>query len=136
MAELTTPSLIQSATLDETLPEATNAKPLYETLPGPEKSWLSLRRAGHFTYSDLCVLDVDAISTAIDLDISNVLNDGCGPDALPTSVAFPVINTTAIGFFNQQLRGSGGSARYLDQATVDALAPGEATYVSMAVGAP
>ena len=136
MAELTTPSLIQSATLDETLPEATNAKPLYETLPGPEKSWLSLRRAGHFTYSDLCVLDVDAISTAIDLDISNVLNDGCGPDALPTSVAFPVINTTAIGFFNQQLRGSGGSARYLDQATVDALAPGEATYVSTAVGAP
>lgn len=128
VAELTTPSLIQSATLDDTLPEETNALPLYETLPG-QKAWLSLARAGHFTYSDLCVLDVEAISAAVDLDVSNVLDDGCGPEALGTDVAFPVINATAIGFFNHQLRASAGSAGFLSQATVDALAPGEGTFL-------
>ena len=128
VAELTTPSLIQSATLDETLPENTNALPLFETLPG-QKGWLSLARAGHFTYSDLCVLDVEAISAAVNLDVSNVLDDGCGEEALGTDVAFPVINATAIGFFNQQLRDSAGSAAFLSQATVDGLAPGEGTFL-------
>jgi len=128
MAQLQTPSLIQSATLDDTLPEETNALPLYNTLTGP-KGWLSLHRAGHFTYSDLCILDVEAISVAVDLDVSNVLDDGCGPDALPTSVAFPVINATAIGFFNAQLRGSAGSAAFMSQGTVDDLASGEGTFL-------
>lgn len=128
MAQLRTPSLIQSATLDDTLPEDTNALPLYETLTG-DKGWLSLTRAGHFTYSDLCVLDVEAISAAVDLDVSNVLDDGCGEEALGTDVAFPVINATAIGFFNAQLRGSPGSAAFLSQATVEALAPGEGTFI-------
>jgi len=126
MRELTKPSLLQSATLDETLPEATNAAPLYETLPG-QKAWLSLARAGHFTYSDLCILDVEAISAAVDLDVSNVLDDGCGENALSTAVAFPVINATAIGFFNAQLRKSPGSAVFVAQSTVDALSPGEGT---------
>ncbi len=129
MSALATPNLIQSATLDGTLPEATNAKALYETLPGP-KSWLSLARAGHFTYSDLCVLDVDAISEAVGLDISNVLDDGCGPEAVPTSIAFPLINSTAIGFFNLQLKGSSGSAAFLSQTSVDGLAAGEGTFTS------
>jgi predicted dienelactone hydrolase len=126
-AQLTTPSLIQSATLDDTLPEETNAIPLYNTLPG-HKGLLSLSRAGHFTYSDLCILDVEAISDAVDLDVSNVLDDGCGQDALPTELAFPVINATAIGFFNAQLRGSVPSTTYLKQGTVDKLAPGEGTF--------
>ncbi len=124
MRELTKPSLLQSATLDDTLPEATNAAPLFRTLPGP-RAWLSLSRAGHFTYSDLCVLDSAAISVAVNLDVSNVLDDGCGEEALPTNIAFPVINATAIGFFNVHLRGSPGSATFVSQATVDALAAGE-----------
>ena len=129
MREVDTPNLIQSATLDATLPEETNARALYETLPGPN-AWLSLARAGHFTYSDLCVLDVDAISEAVDLDISNVLDDGCGEDALPTAVAFPIINSTAIGFFNFQLKGSTGSAAFLRQSSIDGLAAGEGTFSS------
>lgn len=132
MRDLRTPALIQSATLDGTLPEETNALPLYETLQD-NKAWLSLARAGHFTYSDLCILDVEAISAAVDLDVSNVLDDGCGPDALPGDVAFPVINATAIGFFNAELRGSKASTEFLNQATVDRLAPGEGTFVQQGI---
>jgi predicted dienelactone hydrolase len=128
MEELLIPSLVQSATLDNTLPEA-GAQHLYEALAGP-KAWLSLARGGHFTYSDLCVLDAQAVGSAIGLDVSNVLDDGCGPDALPAEEAFPLINTTAVGFFNQQLRKSPGSAEFVTQAAVDALSPGEANVVS------
>lgn len=127
--EVKIPMIVQSATLDGTLPEDTNARPLYETLTS-KKAWLSLARAGHFTYSDLCVLDVPAISAAIDLDVSNVLDDGCGPDSLPPVLAEPAIRSSAIGAFNLFLRDSGGSARFLTQAALDAIAPGEGTVVS------
>lgn len=128
LAEMQIPMLIQSSTLDGTLPEETNAKPLYENMPSP-KGWLSLHRGGHFTYSDLCVLDVEAINAALGLDVSNVLEDGCGPEAITTDLAFPVIRASAIGFFNEHLRGSPGSAAFQTQATVDGLAPGEGTLV-------
>ena len=129
LQEVSIPMIIQSATLDETLPEDTNARPLYETLTST-KAWLSLTRAGHFTYSDLCVLDVEAISVAVNLDVSNVLEDGCGPDALPANLAQPAIRASAVGTFNLHLRGSTGSARFLTQASLDEIAPGEGVLVS------
>lgn len=131
MEQLQTPSLVQSSTLDNTLPES-GAQHLYEALAGP-KAWLSLARGGHFTYSDLCVLDAAAVGAAVGLDVSGVLDDGCGPDALPVAQAFPLINTTAVGFFNLQLRKSPGSAAFVTQAAVDALSPGEARVVSEGV---
>ena len=123
------PMYVQSAHLDGTLPEETNAKPLYETLTS-QKAWLSLNRAGHFTYSDLCVLDVAAISVAVGLDVSNVLDDGCGADAIPPALSEPAIRSSAIGAFNLHLRGSTDSARFLTQQALDAIAPGEGTLVS------
>ncbi|MDP2343230.1 MAG: dienelactone hydrolase family protein [Deltaproteobacteria bacterium] len=129
LEEVSIPMVIQSATLDETLPEDTNARPLYETLTS-SKAWLSLTRGGHFTYSDLCVLDVEAISVAVDLDVSNVLEDGCGPDALPAALAQPAIRSSAIGTFNVHLRGSDGSKSFLTQAALDVIAPGEGVFVS------
>ncbi len=124
LQEVSIPMVIQSAHLDQTLPEDTNARPLYDTLTS-SKAWLSLSRAGHFTYSDLCVLDVDAISAAVDLDVSNVLDDGCGPDAIPAPLAQPAIRSSAIGAFNLHLRGSEGSGLFLTQAALDKIAPGE-----------
>jgi predicted dienelactone hydrolase len=127
LSEMQVPMLIQSASQDGTLPEQTNALPLYENMPSP-KAWLSLTRAGHFTYSDLCVLDVEAINAVLGLDVSNVLDDGCGPEALSTDVAFPAIRSSAIGFFNRHLRGSLGSEQFLRQEDLDRLAPGEGTF--------
>jgi predicted dienelactone hydrolase len=129
LTDVRIPMVVQSATLDNTLPEATNAAPLYRTLQ-TEKAWLSLARAGHFTYSDLCVLDVDAINAAIELDVSNVLDDGCGSDAIPPALAEPVIRRSAIGAFNLYLRGSTDSRTFLTQAALDEVAPGEGTLES------
>jgi dienelactone hydrolase len=118
MAELKEPALVQSAGLDRTLPEDTNAQPLYENV-GSEKAWLTLFKGGHFTYSDLCVLDVEAIDAALEIDASNVLTDGCGVENVPTDEAFPAIRASAIGWFNRFLRGSLGSKQYLSQETLD-----------------
>jgi predicted dienelactone hydrolase len=128
LEDVSIPMVVQSAHLDDTLPEETNAKPLYETLTS-EKTWLSLARAGHFTYSDLCVHDVEAISVAVDLDVSNVLDDGCGPEAIPSSLSDPAIRSSAVGAFNLYLRGSPGSEKFLTQEELEKVAPGEGTLV-------
>jgi hypothetical protein len=89
------------------------------------RAWLQLDRAGHFTYSDLCIFDVEAIDAAIELDASNVLEDGCGPQNIQPDVAFPLINNAAIGFFNRHLRDSPGSDDYLTDERMEQLGPGE-----------
>lgn len=127
MSQLPIPILVQSAGLDRTLPEDTNAESLFENLPAGAQ-WMSLRDAGHFTYSDLCVLDVEAIDAALEIDASNVLTDGCGPENTPPEVAFPAIRTSAIGFFNLHLRGSSASAAYLSQDALDGVARDAGTF--------
>lgn len=130
MEEMPRPVLVQSAGLDRTLPEDTNAAALVSHLPAGQTWWLSLHAAGHFTYSDLCVLDVQAIDAALEIDASNTLTDGCGPENIATDVAFPAIRTSSIGFLNAQLRGSAQSMRFASQEALDAVAPGAGTFVA------
>ena len=128
MSEMSKPVLVQSAGLDRTLPEDTNAESLVEQLPSGRTWWLSLNDAGHFTYSDLCVLDVEAIDAALEIDASNTLTDGCGVENIATELAFPAIRTSAIGFLNAQLRDSTGSMEFLSQSALDEVAPGTGTF--------
>ena len=80
---------------------------------------------GHFTYSVLCQFDLGPVSNDLGfVNVSNVINDGCGPSAPSADVAEPIINNYAIAFFNWQLRGSTGSLKYLTQAAGEALTPG------------
>ena len=125
------PYMIQAAGLDDTLPAETHSDPLFDAMV-PPRFYLTLETAGHFTYSDLCVLDIVAIDEALgdDVNISNVLGDGCGTQNIPTADAFPVINHYSIGFFNTYLRGSEGSLKYLTQEDGRAIVPGnEITFV-------
>jgi predicted dienelactone hydrolase len=109
------PIMMMSGGKDETLPSDMHADSLWEHMKKP-RFHLHLKSAGHFTYSDLCVLDVEAINAAIeDIDVSNVLNDGCADFNVDTKLAFPIIRNYGIGFFNRFLRGSEGSAVYLEE---------------------
>lgn len=118
------PVMIQSAGEDQILPPDLNAQSLWDHMVSP-RAWLQLDRAGHFTYSDLCIFDVAAIDAAIDIDASNVLEDGCGPENVPPSIAFPLINNAAIGFFNRHLRDSPGTDAFLADSRMEELGPGE-----------
>lgn len=118
------PVMIQSAGEDQILPPDLNAQSLWDHMVTP-RAWLQLDRGGHFTYSDLCIFDVGAIDAAIDLDASNVLEDGCGPQNIQPDIAFPLINNAAIGFFNRHLRDSVGSDAFLTDARMEELGPNE-----------
>lgn len=123
------PLMIQSAGLDRTLPEDPHATSLWEHFHTP-RYWLRMPTAGHFTFSDLCVLDVEAIDAAIDLDVSNVLTDGCGMENISTVQAFPIINNYGVGLFNRYLRDSAGTDRWLQAGRADELTAGAAIVLS------
>ncbi|MFH1811742.1 MAG: dienelactone hydrolase family protein [Pseudomonadota bacterium] len=123
------PIMLQAADLDHTLPADDHATSVWEHLVAP-RYFLRLATAGHFTYSDLCILDVEAIDAAIEMDVSNTLNDGCGPENLSPEVAFPVIRHYSIGFFNRYLRGSGESGALLTEAEGRSLAGAEVRFVA------
>jgi dienelactone hydrolase len=112
LEEFGIPIMIQSSGEDRILPAEQHAQSLWDHMVSP-RAWMNLVRGGHFTYSDLCVFDVEAIDAALDIDASNVLDDGCGPENISPPVAFKLINNSAIGFFNIHLRGSSGSSKYL-----------------------
>jgi predicted dienelactone hydrolase len=109
------PILLQSGGLDRTLPPDEHAATLWKEMGAPSW-WLTLKTAGHFTFSDLCTLDLGAIQRASDIGIGEVLEDGCGPMNLAPPVAFPLIRNFAVAMFNASLRGSKASERFLDPA--------------------
>jgi predicted dienelactone hydrolase len=123
------PILLQAADLDRTLPVEEHTMTTWPHLVAP-RYLLRLRTAGHFTYSDLCVLDVETIDAAIEMDVSNTLTDGCGDENLSVDIAFPVIRHYAIGFFNRYLRGSIETQALLVESAGKTLAGDEVRFVA------
>ena len=100
------PVMIQAGGMDRTLPADMHAVSVWEDMQAPAY-YLMLNQAGHFTFSDLCILDVETIDAALEeIDASNVLTDGCGEDNISPARAFPAIRHYSIAFFNRWLRGS------------------------------
>lgn len=123
MAELGVPIMIQDGVKDETTPPETNARTFVPYM-GPPGYYLSLLRAGHFTYSDLCTFELDVVLAAEDIGIGDALSDGCDDDDVPPEVAQPLIRNFSVGLFNRYLRDSPGTQAYLlDEAEL----AGEAT---------
>jgi predicted dienelactone hydrolase len=123
------PYMIQAGGKDRTLPKEDHADTLWDDMVAP-RYYLNLRSAGHFTYSDLCILDVEAIDEALDVDASNVLTDGCGEENLSSERAFPVINHYSVGFFNAYLRGSTDSLELLTEARGKAHAGDDVEFIA------
>jgi predicted dienelactone hydrolase len=124
------PVLMQAAHNDQTLEWNENIEPTWARLSRP-RALLDVPLGGHFTFSDICSLDLASLAERIGfVDLGGVLDDGCSAPAPTTAEAHPVLNHFAIGFLNGHLRASPGSLALLDQAHADALAPGVATYLS------
>lgn len=125
------PVMIQAAHDDRTLRWDDHVAPTWPLLQRPR--WLvDVTHGGHFTFSDLCALDLQRLAEQIHLeipgaDVSNVLDDGCGPQATPAAQAWPVIDGTAIAFFNAFLRGDAKTGAALTQALADRASPGVST---------
>jgi predicted dienelactone hydrolase len=122
------PYMIMSGGKDRTLPKADHADTLWDDMVPPRYN-LNLRSAGHFTFSDLCVLAVEAIDAALEVDAANVLTDGCGDENISPDRAFPVINHYAVGFFNGYLRDSPASLDLLVESVGEDIAGDEVEFI-------
>ena len=85
---------------------------------GPPKGLVGIREAGHFSFTELCSVNVLEIAARFDLDASNIVDDGCGPDFLPPEDFNRVQNYFAAAFFNHFLRGSERAAEDLEPANL------------------
>ena len=108
------PVMIQGGMLDKTLDPEKEVYPIWPKLPAPKFQFM-LKTGGHFTYSDICLLDLVYIAESLGFDdATNALDDGCADFNLDPDVAHVMINQFAIGFFNYYLRGSKDSLKYFD----------------------
>lgn len=104
------PVMLQVGDKDRTLPGTPVVESYWPHLP-PQRWALDFANAGHFSFTDLCTVDVSKAAT-IGINIEP-LSDGCGPDNTPSSIVFPVVRRFAIGMFNAALRGSQDSLQFL-----------------------
>jgi len=115
-SELEIPTMLMGGLKDKTLSPDQDLLPLWPKLPSP-KGFLRFHTGGHYTFSDICSLDLMKVADILDFgDAEDALEDGCGEENLPVAVAHPLINQMGIGFFNYYLRGSTDSLQYFDQA--------------------
>ena len=121
--DITIPVMIQAGALDATTPLA-DAESIYDRMTAP-RSLLTLSTAGHFTFSDMCLLDPAAIEAATMIGLSEALDDGCAMDNIGPDLALPLQRHFAIGLFNGHLRDSPGSLELLTVDAAEPLAPGE-----------
>lgn len=112
LEEFPHPMMMMTGGMDKTLPtENEMAKPFLD-FPSP-KFYFELNTGGHFTYSDICMLDLLYIANDLGIpDADNALNDGCADFNLDTAIAHPIIRQFGIGFFNYYLRQSPGSQQW------------------------
>jgi predicted dienelactone hydrolase len=111
LSELGVPVMIQVGGLDRTLP-GDPVLDSYRPYLGPPSYLVRFSTLGHFSFSDLCAVDLEA-AEAIGVSATHILEDGCGPENLPSAEAFPRIRRFAIGALNVHLRGSAGSRAFL-----------------------
>ncbi len=123
--DITVPVMIQAGAQDMTTPLA-DAESIYTRMNAP-RSMLTLSEAGHFSFSDMCLLDPAAIEAATQIGLSEALDDGCSATNIQPDVALPLQRHYAIGLFNGHLRDSPGSLDLLTTEAGEALAPGAFT---------
>jgi predicted dienelactone hydrolase len=115
MEDWSFPTLMMASYLDKTL----TPMHIYALDPWnrsqPPKWFLEFKRGGHYTFSDICKLDLDRLVHDLGyVDAEDALNDGCDPTLnWDADEAHKAINQYAIAFLNWKLRGSTGSLQYL-----------------------
>jgi predicted dienelactone hydrolase len=117
-ADVSMPVMIQGGTTDALTPWATEQEAPWKSLPAPA-SLLGIEAAGHFTFSDMCLLVEEIGLTVAEFE------DGCGTDNMPYADGHAIINRYATAWFQHTLLGVDTSDT-LDPTTP--LGPGVASF--------
>ncbi|HOH75642.1 MAG TPA: CocE/NonD family hydrolase [Myxococcota bacterium] len=102
--ELSIPTLMMAGEQDKTLQYQPQQRDPFDTQPAP-KWLLSLPRAGHYTFTDSCMMNLEELQAYWE-DADDAIRDGCGPDNFDWREAHKVINLYGISFLNHFLRHS------------------------------
>jgi predicted dienelactone hydrolase len=102
LGDVAIPTMIQAGTTDQTTPYAQEALGPFASMP-PESYLLTIERAGHYTFSDIC-------STAL---ASSDFQDGCSSENLAPEVAHAAANQYATAFFQATVAHRAGYEAYL-----------------------
>jgi len=106
------PFMMHGGLMDETLSYEDEMLSFYNDTP-PPKYLVELQRAGHYSYTDICLLDLARLAGEVGFDDGvDALSDGCHEDNIPFEEAHEIINGFSIGFLNYYLRRSPDSAQY------------------------
>ncbi len=108
------PIMVMGGTKDNTL----NWKDQYcdyRMIQGVPKYLYELENGGHFTFSEMCALDLVRMAEDLDFgDAANALTDGCSEtENAPVDDSHNSTNYYATAFLNYHLRGSTASLDYL-----------------------
>ena len=120
--DITVPVMLHAGEIDMTTPLA-DADGIYDRLTAP-RSLLTVRDGWHFTFSVMCTFDLSVIQLAVEIGLSQALEDGCTDAHITPELALPLQRHYAIGLLNGHLRDSPGSLALMTQEAGEALAPG------------
>ncbi len=109
------PTMIMGGTDDQTLPWCQMYCDYKNMMDAEIRYMYELVGGGHYTFSDICRLDLLKLSEEIDLgsNAEDALTDGCGENNVPYEKGHQTINYYATAFLNWILRGSAASEDYL-----------------------
>lgn len=115
------PAMVLAAVKDNTLDYQNEQKGFFDKLLtdsyyGEERHLVSFTKGGHFTFSNICQLDLKKYADKLGFgSAANILNDGCADHNTPIQEAHKLINHYATAMFNVILRNSEPSREYLKQ---------------------
>ena len=117
LSDYPVPMMVQGGTLDVTVPWRDQYCDYRAVRGSHERYLLELADAGHYTFADICQLDLASLSEQLDFGgaVEDALKDGCADFNLPWEQAHPVINHYATALINGELRGSVGSFELLTE---------------------
>jgi predicted dienelactone hydrolase len=111
LRDFTVPMMMMTAGLDGTLNTTREMRDPYRTFQ-MERYYVELLTAGHFSFSDICALDLEILANEVGISTGGALKDGCGPENMAIEDAHHLIRSFSIGFLNHQLRASPGSYEF------------------------
>ncbi|NMB76388.1 MAG: hypothetical protein GYA21_14820 [Myxococcales bacterium] len=114
LADYPAPLMVMHGDQDYTLPYRDTYCD-YRTMGGAELRLVEIRRGGHYTFTDICDMDLDYLAQRLGIsDAEDALHDGCSPtENLNYHEAHRGIHHYAAAWFNLWLRNSPASRDYL-----------------------
>ena len=105
--DLEIPVFYIGATADRTLDYEIHTVLTWER-HNPPKGMAGAVGAGHFSFTEICNLDLADAAAKLGMDdsVQDLLTDGCGPSNMPVPRAHAINNYYGAAFFNVYLRGS------------------------------